>query len=117
MIKTTKEYYPIETEINCFGQWDRLEDLSYYNEDEKNFIIHKAKESKKTINNHNDFENFLDEDLNFCFDQDLFEDYCEWLEHKYSHYEFDVHTISTENNNDCFFVIEANKKKESEGKQ
>ena len=114
MIKTTKEYYPIETEINCFGQWDRLEDLNYDDEDEKNFIIYKAKESTKTINNRDDFQNFIDEDLNFWCDEDLFEDYCEWLGRKYLDYKFYVHTISTENNEDCFFVIEANKKESEE---
>jgi len=110
MIKTTKEFYHIETEINCFGQWDRVEDLNYDDEDERNFIISMAKKSNKTIKNQDDFENFRDENLDFWCDEDLFVDYSEWLEGKYPDYKFYVHTIRSENNDDCFFVMEANKK-------
>lgn len=108
MIKTTEEYYPIETKINCFGEWDRVVDLNYDDENERNFIIDLAKKSSKTINNYDDFEEFIDDDLSRWCDEDVFEKYCEWLDKKNPNYKFYLHTIHTDD--DCFFVMEANKK-------
>jgi len=106
MINTEKKYYHIETKINCFGEWDSMYNLSYQDEDERQFITHIAKESSIEIKNEDDFEEYIHGNL--C-DQDLFEDYCIWLEEKYPSHEFFLHVIP-EKDDDVSFVIEANEK-------
>ena len=110
VIETTKDYYPIETEINCFGEWDSMNCLlDYEDQDTRNYIIDFAKESSKTIKNEDDFEEFIDQELNFWSDVEVFDNYCEWLDKKYPSHDFNVHVIP-KGDDDCYFVIEANKK-------
>ena len=105
MINTEKKYYHIETKINCFGEWNSMYSLSYQEDDEREFITYIAKKvSSIEIKNEDDFEGYLHD--NWC-DQDLFEDYCIWLEGKYPNYKFDLHVIP-EKDDDVSFVIEAN---------
>ena len=115
MIKTTKESYPIETEINCFGEWNSMYDLNYNDDDERQFITEfangKFNPSNYSMDQNNLFEVKDEDDFEKAIDgncdQDLFEAYCEWLENKYPSHEFFLHIIPKEEN-DCFFVIEAN---------
>ena len=112
MIKTTKEYYPIEREINCYGQWDSmgcLLDCEFENEEIRNFIIDFAKEFSKTIKNEDDYEEFIDQDISGWSDEEVFDQYCDWLNKKYLSHEFNLHVIP-KGDDDCYFVIEANKR-------
>ena len=106
MINTEKKYYYIEKEISCFGEWDSMYNLNYQDDDERQFITHIAKENSIEIKNENDFEEYIYG--NWC-DQDLFEDYCIWLEEKYPSHKFFLHVIP-EKDDDVSFVIEANEK-------
>ena len=111
MFKTTKEYYPIEKQVNCYGEWDSMNCLlDFENQDEetRNFIIDFAKQFSKTINNEADCEKFIDQDLRHWSDEEVFIEYYEWLNKKYASYKFNLHVIP-KGNDDCFFVIEANK--------
>jgi len=110
MIETTKDYYPIETEINCFGEWDSMSSfLDYEDQNARNFIIDFAKESLKTIKNEDDHEEFINQDLCGWSDEEVFLKYCECLDKKYPSHEFNLHVIP-KGDDDCYFVIEANKK-------
>ena len=117
MIKTTKEYYPIETEINCYAKYNSMYDLSFEDDDDRQFITDFAngkfqgsdysqdKNHLFEIKDDEDFDDFIHD--NFC-DEDLLNSYCEWLDKKYPSHDFFLHTIHTDD--DCYFVIEANKK-------
>lgn len=113
-LKTYKECHPIYTEVNCFGEWDSMDDFNYADEDERSFAEHYVKNEENwdksilsEIKDEDDFYYFVNE---FGTDDETFYNYyAMYLGEKYPEYEFICHTIDKPNKDDVYFLMEVKK--------